>query len=326
MTQSIPQLTQAVQILHNGGLVAFPTETVYGLGADASNELAVRKVFQVKGRPADHPLIVHLAYQKQLAEWALEVPADALKLAEAFWPGPLTIILKKRPEVLACVTGGQDTVALRIPRHPVARALLEAYGNGLVAPSANRFTHISPTTACAVREELGNQIDMILDGGACEVGVESTIVDLSTKQPVILRPGMISAAQLSAVLDKPVETAYREKIITRAPGQHHLHYAPTTRTELMATADIPSALQTLDNASLPIVCLAHSKQAFPAHEGVYWVNMPANASAYAHELYRTLRSLDQQQYKAIWVEAVPEGVEWEAIRDRLNKAAGRRSV
>lgn len=323
MTQSMNNITQAVQLLYNGGLVAFPTETVYGLGADASNELAVRKVFQVKGRPADHPLIVHVAQAKQLMDWAQNIPESAYKLAQAFWPGPLTIVLEKRPEVLASVTGGQPTVALRIPRHPLALSLLNAFGKGLVAPSANRFTRVSPTTASAVREELGEAIDLVLDGGACEVGLESTIIDLSGEQPIILRPGMISAEQISAVLGVPVNTRYQEKTTTRAPGMHHLHYAPTTQTQLIATNDIISAVHALDDAALPIVCLAHSDVCFPQRKGVYWVNMSATPTAYAHELYRTLRSLDSQQYKAIWIEAVSEEAEWEAIRDRLNKATGK---
>lgn len=326
MIEKTPHIAQAVQILSNGGLVAFPTETVYGLGADASNELAVRKVFQVKGRPADHPLIVHLANRKQLADWALSVPEAANKLAEAFWPGPLTLVLKKRPNVLGCVTGGQDTVALRIPNHPIAIALLEAFGKGLVAPSANQFTHVSPTTASAVSEEFGKALDLILDGGACEVGLESTIVDLSGAQPVILRPGMITAAQISQVLGVSVKMAYEEKMATRAPGMHHVHYAPTTQTHLIKTHDIPAMLSALDDATLPIVCMVYSNITFPSHDKVHWVTMPAQAAAYAHDLYRTLRALDQQQYKSIWIEAVPEEADWEAIRDRLKKATGKQSL
>lgn len=325
MTESKNTIAQAVQILNNGGLVAFPTETVYGLGADASNELAVRKVFQVKGRPADHPLIVHLANRDQLGDWAADVPEAAYRLAAAFWPGPLTIVLKKQPDVLACVTGGQDTVALRMPRHPLAIALLEAFGKGLVAPSANQFTRVSPTTASAVQEELGGAIDMVLDGGACEVGVESTIVDLTGKNPLILRPGMISAARIGDVLGVPVEAAYEEKLAVRAPGMHHLHYAPVTQTHLINTNEIAGLLSKLDEAALPIVCVVYSNETFPTHDKVFWVTMPADAAGYAHELYRTLRVLDQQQYKGIWIEAVPTGVEWEAIRDRLKKATGKQS-
>lgn len=323
MTESMNNIEQAVQILSNGGLVAFPTETVYGLGADASNELAVRKVFQIKGRPADHPLIVHLANANQLADWALEVPDSALKLAKAFWPGPLTMVLKKRPSVLACVTGGQDTVAIRVPRHPMAIALLKAYGKGLVAPSANQFTRVSPTSASAVREEFGSGLDLVLDGGACEVGLESTIVDLSGDEPVILRPGMISATQISDVLGAPVIAIYEEKIATRAPGMHHLHYAPVTNTHLIDTKNIAAMLATVDESMLPIVCIVYSNQTFPTHKKVHWVTMPAEATAYAHDLYRTLRALDQQHYKSIWIEAVPAGAEWEAIRDRLKKATGK---
>jgi len=326
MTEITQQIARAVQLLRNGGLVAFPTETVYGLGADASNELAVRKVFQLKGRPSDHPLIVHLASLKQLSHWALDVPASAHKLTEAFWPGPLTIILKKRPAVLSCVTGGQETVALRVPRHPVAIKLLELFGGGLVAPSANRFTRVSPTTAPAVWEELGDRLELILDGGACEIGLESTIVDLSGEHPVILRPGMITAEQIAEVLGEKIHTRQQEKKETRAPGMHHVHYAPVTPAYLVATDAFTDKFKTLDTAQLPIICLVHSKVTFPSHENVFWATMPADAQTYAHDLYRMLRALDQQEYKAIWIEAVPEGGEWEAIRDRLNKAtAGKKA-
>jgi L-threonylcarbamoyladenylate synthase len=318
------EITDAVKILGNCGLVAFPTETVYGLGADAANELAVRKVFQVKGRPADHPLIVHLAVPEQMAEWAQQVPSEAMKLAIAFWPGPLTMVLRKQPHVLDSVTGGQDTVALRIPRHPLALALLETFGGGIVAPSANKFTRISPTTASAVREELGAEVDMILDGGACEVGVESTIIDLSGKDPIILRPGMLSVEAIEAVLGRKIKVMRQDTPVPKAPGSHHVHYAPTTKTTIVTTQDIPACVQALSNDELPVVCMVHSNTTFPKVKDVFWVNMPDKPAGYAHELYRTLRSMDQQGYRKIIVEAVPDASDWDAIRDRLMKASGAR--
>lgn len=314
---------QAVHILRNGGLVAFPTETVYGLGADATNELAIRKVFQTKGRPSDHPLIVHIASAAQLSNWAAKVPKEAILLAEAFWPGPLTLVLRKQPHVFESITGGQNTVALRIPRHPLALALLTAFGGGLVAPSANKFTRISPTTASAVREELGNEVDMILDGGACEVGLESTIVDLTSAKPLILRPGMISAEAIEKVLQKSVKVARQDTPVeTRAPGMHHVHYAPVTKTKLVKSANLIKVISKLNANELPIACMIYSDITLPTTPGISWVNLPKDPAGYAHELYRTLRAVDQQKFHMIIVEAVPEGVEWEAIRDRLIRASG----
>lgn len=197
-------IEKAATILHAGGLVAIPTETVYGLGADARNPEALRKIFTTKQRPIDHPLIVHIADMTQLSDWAVAISDSALLLAKAFWPGPLTLILKKAPGVLDLVTGNQETIGIRIPNHPVAIALLKTFGRGVAAPSANRFGRISPTTADAVREELGNAVDLILDGGPCAVGVESTIVDVTGEAPVVLRPGMITQQQIAAVLKRAV--------------------------------------------------------------------------------------------------------------------------
>ncbi|HTM64412.1 MAG TPA: L-threonylcarbamoyladenylate synthase [Gammaproteobacteria bacterium] len=314
------EINRAAAILHDGGLVAVPTETVYGLAADARNPQAAARVFAAKERPHSHPLIVHLTDFSQAAEWAREIPAEARQLAEVFWPGPLTLILKKRPEVLDIVTGGQDTVALRAPRHPVAQALLQAFGGGLVAPSANRFTRISPTTAAAVQSELGDRVDMILDGGACEVGLESTILDLSSGQLRILRPGMISPQQIAAVIGRDVQVMRQDfPAEVRAPGMHHLHYAPETRTELISAA----RLQILTAAELPAVYLYHHEIPSELHAQVTAVKMPANAAAYAHELYAVLRAQDQQQFQRIFIETVPDAPEWDAIRDRLIKACGK---
>lgn len=316
-------ITKASDLLRRGGLVAFPTETVYGLGGDATNEAALRKIFMAKERPFDHPLIVHLADINQLSDWARDVSSDALKLAKACWPGPLTMVLKKQPGVLDVVTGGQDTIGIRIPRHAAAQALLREFGGGIAAPSANRFTRISPTTALAVKEELGNRIDFILDGGHCEVGLESTIIDMSRDEPVILRPGMITPAFLANVLGKPIAVASNEPV--RSPGMHHLHYAPRTKTQLVAIDAIADVLHQLTPEDLPTVFVVRSDDAMLHTQHVHWVKMPQDPIQYAHDLYRTLRSLDGEHFKSIIIEEVPNTPEWDAIRDRLAKASAPRS-
>jgi L-threonylcarbamoyladenylate synthase len=230
------QVESAARVLRAGGLVAFPTETVYGLGADAENARAVGRVFEAKGRPATHPLIVHLARADQLGAWAEDVPEAARLLAERFWPGPLTLVLRRSPRVPLAVTGGLETVALRVPAHPTALALLEAFGGGVAAPSANRFGSISPTTARDVREELGDRVDLVVDGGACHVGVESTIVDVTGAAPRILRPGGITREDLETALDHAVPTGAEGS--PRAPGQHPSHYAPRARVLLAAPGDV----------------------------------------------------------------------------------------
>jgi len=318
---TVPEITTAAAILRAGGLVAMPTETVYGLGADACNEAALRKVFSAKERPFDHPLIVHIAELSQMNDWAREVPPTALRLAEAFWPGPLTLILKKQPHVLDIVTGGQDTIGLRMPRHPVALALLKAFGGGVAAPSANKFTHISPTTAAAVREELADKVDLILDGGDCEVGLESTIVDLTGDVPVILRPGMISAEALTNVIGIKTLVSRQENPIIRVPGMHHLHYAPVTKTLLMEMKDIPVFLQSLQINDLPAAVVTYHQLEGQQIKHIHHVQLSNEAASYAHDLYRTLRELDNQKFKCIIVEAVPASSEWDAIRDRLSKAS-----
>lgn len=315
-------IPKAARLLHEGGLVAFPTETVYGLGADATNEVAVRKIFAVKERPTDHPLIVHIAGVYQLEQWAKEVSPLAMQAAKAFWPGPLTLVLKKQPRVSEVLTGGQDTIALRVPRHPVAVKLLDAFGGGIAAPSANKFTRISPTTAAAVYEELHSAVDLILDGGACEIGLESTILDMSGEKPVILRPGMITKEMLEEEFGMQVALRRQDTPAPRAPGQHHLHYAPKTKTQIIKTEEIRALLQALPRDELPVVCLVHSQTSFPHIDHVQWVNMPADAAGYAHDIYRTLRALDVEHYKQILIEAVPNDLAWNAIQDRLTKATG----
>lgn len=315
-------ITQAVTILRHGGLVAFPTETVYGLGADAKNEEAIRKVFKAKGRPYDHPLIVHIGKIEELNVWARDIPPLAMKLARVFWPGPLTLILKKQSQVPDILTGRQDTIGIRIPKHPVALSLLQAFGSGIAAPSANKFTHISPTTAAAVKEELGKEVGLILDGGECEVGLESTILNLSTLQPTILRPGMISAQALEEVMGVKVTSSRQDTPEPRVPGMHHLHYAPLTKALLIETKAIPQMVEQLQPQDLPAAFLIYSDLTLPQSNKMHWVRMPPNAFQYAHHLYHMLRTLDNQHYKVIFIESVPHNVEWEAIRDRLLRASG----
>jgi L-threonylcarbamoyladenylate synthase len=321
MTRSV--IEKAVAILQRGGLVAIPTETVYGLGADAANESAVRAIFRAKSRPETHPLIVHIANREKLTDWACDISPQAIRLADAFWPGPLTLILKKQPHVLDVVTAGQQTIGLRVPAHPVAQSLLTAFGGGVAAPSANQFTHVSPTTAKAVQEELGNQVDLILDGGHCVVGLESTILDMSTDTPRLLRPGMITAQEISAVLGVSVLSLQSNNATVRVPGSHFLHYAPLTPTRLMATQLIPAYLQSLSERDWPVAIMAYSVLQLKQDEKVHYVPMPASAEAYAQQLYYQLRELDKRHFKCIVIETVPDTPVWDAIRDRLMKASAR---
>lgn len=308
------EIDQAVAFLKAGQLVGLPTETVYGLAGDASNPEAVARIFKAKGRPADNPLIVHVSGVEALPAWASEIPAAVAPLAAAFWPGPLTFVLKKQPWVSDAVTAGQPTVAVRAPAHPVAQAVLQGFGGGLAAPSANQFTHVSPTTADGVKEELGDQVALVLEGGACEVGLESTILDLSGDVPRILRPGMISQADIEAVLGVPV--LMRGESEVRVPGQHVVHYAPRTRTCLIAAIATLEKFATKDERH---VLITHQERDVPAF--VELVVMPSEPAAYAHDLYRVLRELDAKEYDTIWIETVPDTKPWDAIRDRLNKAA-----
>ncbi|WP_043097270.1 L-threonylcarbamoyladenylate synthase [Kallotenue papyrolyticum] len=319
MQQVTPeQIAAALAALRRGELVAFPTETVYGLGADASNEAAVRRIFAAKGRPADHPVIVHLPHAGLLEQWAGHVPEAAWRLAERFWPGPLTMILPRAAHVLDVVTGGQSTVGLRVPDHPVAQALLHAFGGGIAAPSANRFGRVSPTRAEHVRAELGDAVAVILDGGPCRVGLESTIVDLSGPQPAILRPGHISARQIEEVLGVPVSMPAHSR--TRAPGTLPGHYAPVTAVELVADADLEARARAwLDQGRRVAVMARRPPPADLQH--VPWRALPDDPVAYGHALYATLRELDSLRVERILVARVPEGEAWTAVRDRLTRAA-----
>jgi len=317
-------IARAAAILRAGGLVAFPTETVYGLGADASNPAAVAKIFAAKGRPQDHPLIVHLGSIELLPQWAREIPPAAQKLAAAFWPGPLTLILERARDVPDCVTGGQDTVGLRIPGHPVALELLKAFAgeeggrafSGVAAPSANKFGRISPTTAEHVRAELGAAVDCVLDGGECGVGIESTIVDLSRGRAVLLRPGEITPAQIATVLGAEVELP--DAAAPRVSGALDSHYAPRTPLDLVAAADLPARLAALRGKKLAVLARAEAPAGL---KDVSWQTAPRAAAGYAHELYASLRRLDALGCAAILVEAPPSAPEWQGVNDRLKRAS-----
>ncbi len=310
-------IRHAVELLHQGQLVAFPTETVYGLGADASNPDAIAKVFAAKGRPADHPLIVHLASAAQINDWAEAVPEAAWRLAEHFWPGPLTMILNKKASVPMAVTGGQNTVGLRVPANPVAQQLLQAFGGGIAAPSANRFGRISPTQASHVAEELGDSVGCILDGGPCSVGVESTIIDLSDGIPAILRPGRITRSQLKAVLQTEVRLASQSKI--RAPGMMAVHYAPNTMALLCPVDTLISMTDDLCAQGKVIGILAFSPEiaCIPCK---HLLRLPNQAEFYEAALYSALRDLDKLELDTILIEQPPDNEAWAAVNDRLSKA------
>jgi len=315
------RIAQAVEVLKRGGLVAVPTETVYGLAADAANESAVRAVFAAKGRPADHPVIVHVADASAIDAWAREVPDSARALAAAFWPGPLTLVLKRSPRALDVVTGGQDTVGLRCPAHPWAHALLQAFGGALAAPSANRFGGLSPTTAEHVRADLGEKptgaLDLILDGGACPVGIESTIVDLSGAQPTLLRPGSITRLALEQVLGTPVAEPGGDA--PRAPGRLERHYAPRTPLEVVPVDRLGSRLAALFHLRVAVLAPAAVLATLRAAPAVQ-LHASEGAEAYARELYASLHELDQAGAERIVVSAPPAGPEWTAIHDRLRRA------
>jgi L-threonylcarbamoyladenylate synthase len=306
------EVRRAAEALQQGRLVAFPTETVYGLGADASNAKAVARLYAVKGRPADHPVIVHFASADDAFAWAREVPDEARILASRFWPGPLTLILKRSDRAKDFVTGGQDNIGLRVPSHPVAHELLRLFQGGVAAPSANRFGKVSPTTAAHVRDDLGDDVDLVLEGGPSEVGIESTIIDLSGNAPVLLRPGRISREQLEQVLGRPVSD--RNSSATKHPGGMERHYAPRTPARLVPTYDLDEEIARLEEK---VAVLAFSR---PDERVDYWLRMPRDPGAYAQKLYGALRELDGAGCEEILVEAPPEAPEWAAVRDRLQRA------
>lgn len=310
----------AARLLRRGGVVAVPTETVYGLGADALNVEAVRRVFAIKRRPADHPLIVHLSDATQLNAWAREVPEAARRLAARFWPGPLTLILPRQPQVPDAVTGGQDSVGLRVPSHPVARALLAAFGGGIAAPSANRYGRVSATTAAHVLEEFGEEVDLILDGGACPLGIESTIVSLLDGVPRLLRPGAISPAMLADALGYPLPMGAGESGV-RVPGGHAAHYAPATPLVLLPADALWREAERCVAAKKRIAVLHHGAPRMGAIGDVHMLALSPDPAGYAHDLYAMLRAADALGAERLLVEVPPPGEEWLAVRDRLARAA-----
>lgn len=317
MNRLAPSVETAVCLLLNGKVVAFPTETVYGLGADATNAKAVATIFALKGRPSDHPLIVHIADPENLEDWAYDVPPAARKLADHFWPGPLTLILKTAPRMPSLATGVAETVGLRCPSHPVAQALLRefaAHGSGAIAaPSANKFGHVSPTTAQHVRDEFGPDL-YTLEGGDCEVGLESTIVDFSRGIPVLLRPGAVTRQEISDLIHDHVRD--RDAQAPKASGTLPAHYAPRTALQLVEHAAFDARIR----AASDVVVLALRAQPKGA-KARQWIQAPADARGYGHDLYANLRRLDATGAGTILVEAPPASAEWEAVNDRLGRAA-----
>jgi L-threonylcarbamoyladenylate synthase len=328
MSESIDpaQIAAAALVLEQGALVAFPTETVYGLGADAENPAAVAAIYAAKGRPQDHPVIVHLAPGAELDYWAADIPSEAHQLAAAFWPGPLTMILKRAAHIPAAVSGGQDTVGLRCPSHPVAIALLQAFKGGrggIAAPSANKFGNVSPTTAQHVLDEFGpdGTIAAVLDGGASEVGIESTIVDLSrlaSHGPVLLRPGHISAEAIAAVIDQL--PAPPDAAAPRASGTLESHYAPHTPVAMQDSATLKTTLGQLQLAGRKVALIHYSNLPL-VHTLHAEVRLPTNPDGFAHALYASLRAMDTTGADLILVEAPPQDDAWLGVNDRLRRAA-----
>jgi L-threonylcarbamoyladenylate synthase len=300
------ELDAAVQALRDGDLVAFPTETVYGLGANAQNPAAVARIFEVKGRPTTHPVIVHL------------VPESAMRMGDRFWPGPLTIVMPRAPHVHDIVTGGQDTVAIRVPAHPMAQQLLKAFGGGIAAPSANRYGRLSPTRAEHVRDELGEAVRVILDGGECQVGLESTIVACEGQDVRLLRPGAVTASQLRSVVGELIVGADLQS--PRVPGSSPAHYAPTTPMVIVPSGEIDAQAAALSSGGRRIAVLAQ-RLPLKAHKYVTWINAGKRPEQYAQDLYANLRTLDKAGCQQILVQEVPHDERWDAVSDRLLRAA-----
>ncbi len=309
----------AVRVLRAGGLVAVPTETVYGLAADASDPDAVSRVFAAKGRPVDHPLIVHLASGASLARWARHVPEQASRLAEAFWPGPLTMVLERHPSVLDAVTGGQDTVALRVPSHPVTQRILRAFGGGLAAPSANRFGQVSPTTARHVCDGLAGSVELVVDGGACEVGVESTIVAFEGDEVGILRPGGVTAEAIAGVLGRRPRTAASGTV--RAPGMLASHYSPATALELCSAAEAAPRVAALSSLAKRVGVLSLGRTEAPGAAATW--DAGGDMAVLARSLYHYLRQADAEALDVLVVVLPPDEGLGVAVRDRLRRAAHR---
>ena len=311
------EIKRAAKALKQGHLVAFPTETVYGLGADATNEKAVARIYSVKGRPTDHPLIVHISSINQLSKWAIDIPEYAIKVAEEFWPGPITLILKRSEIAKDFITGGQENVAVRVPSHPVALALLSEFeklgGSGIVAPSANKFSAVSPTNTNAVTEEIGDKLsksDIVIDGGQCLIGIESTIIDCSEQKAVILRSGAVTLEMIKSLIDLRVHTKSKSKV--KAPGLFEVHYSPRAEVQIGLPAKPGEGFLALENIQSPA--------------GSIRLASPKNLEQYANQLYGALRFGDKKKLtKIVVIPPVGAGLAT-AIRDRLLKSAGKKPV
>src|SRR5450432_4286304 len=314
-------IDRAARLIAGGELVAFPTETVYGLGARADDDVAVKKIFAMKGRPAAHPLIVHVADRAGAARFAATLPPVAERLIDAFWPGPLTVIIARLAEVAAAAAGGQATIGLRCPAHPVAHALLVKAGElgvpGIAGPSANRFGKVSPTSAAHVVDEFGTDL-LVLDGGPARLGIESAIVDCSSGRPVLLRPGVLTRERIEAAAGEPLVAPASDS--PRAPGTLASHYATAARLRVMPTEMLKAALQVLGSDPLKLAVYSRSVPSGVA-PGVVHRRMPARPEQAAHELFSILRELDREGVHLIWVEEPPPGPEWDGVRDRLSRAA-----
>lgn len=311
------EIEEAVEALRAGDLVVFPTETVYGLGANAANPAAVRKIFEVKNRPPDHPVIVHLDNPRYLHRWVSAVPPIAEKLAEKFWPGPLTLILPKAENVNDIVTGGQNSIGIRVPSHPIAQQLLTAFGGGIAAPSANRYGRLSPTKPEHVRDEFSEAISVILDGGESQIGLESTIVSCIDNTPRLLRPGFITRSQLEQVVGELIVGG----LAPRTPGDRTLHYAPATPLEIVSS-DVLEARASELTARQERVAVLAMRPPLQTQRHMTWINAGKKADTYAHNLYNHLRTLDRAASVRILVQDPPREEKWVAILDRLQRASG----
>lgn len=312
----------AARALADGELVAFPTETVYGLGARADDDAAVARIFAAKGRPADHPLIVHAAGAEDASRFGDLSSAAAQRLSARLWPGPLTLIVPRHPDVATAAAAGQPSVGLRVPGHPAALALLQAASalgvRGIAGPSANRFGRVSPTRAAHVADEFGDGL-LVVDGGECEVGIESAIVDCTRPQPALLRPGQIDRRSLEEILGQPLRGAAADA--PRAPGTLAAHYAPSAKLRIMDAAALQSAFEVLRTAAPPAGLAVYSRTVRPGLRGIGFRPMPPRPDDVAHELFAVLRDFDARGMQLVWIEAVPPGPQWDGVRDRLTRAS-----
>ena len=310
-------IDNAVKILQKGGLVVFPTETVYGLGADAKNPDAVSAIFQAKQRPAKHPIIVHIGTINEMHNWGTNIPEDTFALVRRYWPGPLTLVLKRASDVTEIISGGQDTVALRMPSHPVALELLRAFGSGIAAPSANMYGKLSPTSLDNLSANIRNAADAILDGGHCEIGIESTIVDLSNAEPRILRPGVISLEEIKRALGKKVLSSSGFNM--RFPGGCKVHYAPNAPLLLVPSDELVARIAEYRRMQAKVAVISSSIVAVPPCYTHRFI--PPAPSEWARQLYSALAELDRIQPERIIIELPPNGPDWEGVRDRLFRAS-----